>query len=66
MHVTNVVVLKCWNKPNIRSRVASTLAILTLRDEVTRVIIVLFVGGHVTNVQSKTSRSPPTFHVTKM
>ena len=47
-HVTNVVVSKCWNKPNVTSRRVSTLgrlAIFALRDEVTRVIIVLFVGG---------------------
>ena len=45
---TNVVVSKCWNKPNVTSRRASTLgrlAIFALRDEVTRVIIVVFVGG---------------------
>ena len=48
MHVTNVVISKRWNKPNVTSRRASTLgqlAIFALRDEVTGVIIVLFVGG---------------------
>ena len=48
MYVTNVVVSKCWNKPNVTRRRASTLgrlAIFALRDEVTRVITVLFVGG---------------------
>ena len=53
LHCTNVVVSKCWNKPNVTSRRASTLCqlnIFALRDEVTGVIIVLFVGGkHVTN-----------------
>ena len=52
MHVTIVdqVVSKCWNKKNVTSRVASTLgrlAIFALRDEVTRVIIVLFVVGNI-------------------
>ena len=70
MHdTTNVVVSKCWNKPNVTSRRASTLgrlAIFALRDEVTRVIIVLFVGGkHVTNGE-QTSRSPPNFQITTM
>ena len=56
MHVTTVdqVVSKCWNKPNVKSRVApplGRLAIFALRDEVTRAIIVLFVGGHVANVE---------------
>ena len=48
MHVTRVIVSKCWNKPNVTSRRTSTLgrvAIFTLRDEVTLVIIGLFVGG---------------------
>ena len=48
MHVTNVVVSKCWNKPNVTGRRASTLgqlAIFALHDEVMGVIIVLFVGG---------------------
>ena len=48
LHYTNLVVLKCWNKPNVTSWKASTLgrlAIFALPDEVTGVIIVLFVGG---------------------
>ena len=60
MHVTNVVVSKCWNKPNVTSQTASTLsrlAIFALRDEVTGVTIVLFAGGkHVT----------PIFQLTRM
>ena len=54
MHVTNVVVLKCWDKPNVTSRRASTLGRLAIFacDEVTGVIIVLFVGGkHARNVE---------------
>ena len=51
MHVTNKVVSKCCNKPNVTSRRSSTLgrlAIFALRDKVTGVIIVLFVGGKYT------------------
>ena len=48
MHVSNVgqVFSKCWNKPNVTCKSGSAL-----RDQVTRVIIVLFVGGQVTNVE---------------
>ena len=53
MHISNVdqVVLKSWNKPDVTSRVASVRLTCALRDKVTRVIIVLFVGGQVTNVE---------------
>ena len=70
MHVTNVVVSKCWNKPNVTSRRASTqgrLAIFALRDEVTGVIIVLFVGGKPRlQMESKTSSKPSIFQLTRM
>ena len=70
LHCTNVVVAKCWNKPNVASRRASTLgrlAIFALRDEVTGVIIVLFVGEkHRLQMESKTSSSPPIFQLTRM
>ena len=36
-----------------------------LRDKVTRVIIVLFVGGQVTNVEQN-KQSPPVFQLTRM
>ena len=70
MHVTNVVVSKCWNKPNATSRRASMLgrlAIFALSDEVTGVIIVLFVGRKLKlQMLSKTSSSPPIFQLTRM
>ena len=70
LHCRNVVVSKCWNKPHVISQRASTLgqlAIFALRDEVTGVIIVLFVGGkHMLQMESKTSSSPPIFQLTRM
>ena len=69
-HVTNVVVSKCWNKPNVTSRRVSTLgrlASFALRDEVTGVIIVQFVGGKTRlQMESKTRSSPLIFQLTRM